>query len=127
MANILKEVFMLDFLLTGTRVYGPAKADSDLDIVVRRDDTPSIGKFLAEHNIPMYNTPTQDSYGEAGGFYFKLAGIEVNIIVADNEAEFNSWAEKTEKMKKLLPIKDRKLRLAMFKSNEVVSKSKEVI
>ena len=104
----------MDFLLTGSKVYGPAKPDSDLDIVINYKDAPVIGQFLAEHNIPMYNTPTQDSYGDAGGFYFKLAGIEVNIIVAGDESEFNWWRERTEEMKTLPPIEDREKRLEVF-------------
>jgi len=104
----------MDFLLTGSHVYGPVQPDSDLDIVVMYDDVLKIHAYLIEHKIEVYNTPTQDSYGDAGGFYFKLAGIEVNIIVAGNESEFNWWRERTEKMKTLPPIEDRDKRLAMF-------------
>ena len=105
---------MLDFLLTGSRVYGPAKEDSDLDIVVKLCDIKSITNYLLDHNIQMYSTPGQDSYAEAGGFYFNMAGIKINIVVAVSEADFRLWGRRTAIMKKLVPIEDREKRLATF-------------
>ena len=111
----------MSFIITGTRAYGPTKEDSDLDIVVKSTDTISIGKFLAEHNIPIYNTPGQDSYGDAGGFYFDFAGVQVNIIVAENETDFELWRKRTERMKTLPDIEDRDTRLAVFRLEEVIN------
>lgn len=107
---------MIDFILTGSRAYGPDNPGSDLDIVVKSTDIILIGKFLAERNIPIYNTPNQDSYGDMGGFYFDFAGIQINIIVAASEEEFELWRRRTEMMKKLPPIEDRDKRLSMFNS-----------
>ena len=106
----------MDFILTGSRAYGPAKPNSDLDIVVKSTDTILIGKFLAERNIPIYNTPSQDSYGDMGGFYFDFADIQINIIVAADEAEYELWRKRTEKMKTIPPIENRDVRLATFNS-----------
>jgi hypothetical protein len=119
MANILKEVLMLDFLLTGTRVYGPAKPDSDLDIVVKSSDVIAIQNNLEEHNIPIYNTPIQGEYGNMGGFYFDLFGIQFNIVVAANEEDYNLWDKRTERMKTLPDIEDRDTRLSVFRLEEV--------
>jgi len=109
----------MHFLVTGTRAYGPANKDSDLDIVVLYKDVQSITNFLIEHNISAYSTPEQEDYGDLGGFYFNLADIRVNIIIAHDEAELALWNIRTEKMKKLPYIEDRATRLAVFKLDEI--------
>ncbi len=106
----------MDFIITGSRAYGPAKEDSDLDIVVKLCDIKSITNYLLDHNIQMYSTPGQDSYAEEGGFYFNLAGIKINIIVAVSGADFRLWERRTVIMKKTVPIEDREKRLATFNS-----------
>jgi len=104
----------MDFLLTGTRVYGPAHEDSDLDVVVGMEDAITIGKFLAKHNIQLYNTPGQNNYGDKGGFYFDFADVQVNIIVAADTEEFEVWKKRTERMKTIPPISDRETRINTF-------------
>lgn len=104
----------MEFLLTGTQVYGPTNDKSDLDIVVKRHDAADIIGFLGNHNIKTYRTPGQDEYGAMGGFYFDLAGIKVNIIIAENEVDFQRWKSCTEGMKKFPPIEDRKTRITAF-------------
>ena len=106
----------MDFLLTGSRVYGPANPDSDLDIMVMYDDVGKLHAYLTEHNIEIYNTPGQDSYGDIGGFYFNLGGIEINIIIAAGKAEFELWERRTKIMKKFRPIGDRQERITTFNS-----------
>ncbi len=108
----------MDFLLTGTRVYGPAKHDSDLDIVVMYDEVYKIYNYLYKHNISLSRTPAQDSYGVDGGFYFDIAGIKVNIIVANSVPELEVWKERTERMKTISPISDRETRIATFNEEE---------
>ena len=108
----------MNFLLTGTRVYGPASEDSDLDVVVDMKDAIGIGKFLAEHSIQLYNTPGQDSYGDKGGFYFDFAGVQVNVIIAQTTDEFKAWEKRTERMKTIPPIPDRETRVATFNQEE---------
>lgn len=106
----------MNFLLTGSRVYGPVNPKSDLDIVVMYDDVEKLHAYLTEHNIEIYNTPTQDSYGDIGGFYFNLGGIEINIIIAAGKAEFELWERRTEKMKTFPPIEGRNNRISIFNS-----------
>lgn len=108
----------MDFLITGTRVYGPATEDSDLDIVVKLDDVHKIVLFLSKHKIEHYRTPGQDSYGPIGGFYFDFAGIKVNIIIAENHLEFGEWRRRTERMKGFDPIEDRGRRIDIFNEKE---------
>ena len=109
----------MDFIITGTRAYGPAREDSDLDIVVKSSDVQKILDYLIDRKISTYSTPGQDDYGEMGGFYFDLFGIQVNIIVATNGAEYNLWNKRTERMKTLPDIEDRDTRLAVFRLEEV--------
>lgn len=108
----------MDFLLTGSQVYGPATEDSDLDIVIKLKDAHEIVLFLAKHGIEYYQTPGQMSHGDDGGFYFNLGGIEINIILAPDERAFEEWRRRTEKMKKLPPIEDREERIDVFNEKE---------
>lgn len=110
----------MDFLITGTRAYGPVTEDSDLDIVVKLCDIKSITNYLLDRNIQMYSTPGQDLYAEEGGFYFDLAGIKVNIIVAATQDEFNEWNARTERMKKLPHIEDREARIHIFRNGMIL-------
>lgn len=108
----------LEFFITGTHAYGPARPDSDLDIVVKLKDISRIALFLADHGIKFYKTPGQDEYGPTGGFYFSLAGIEVNIIIAEDELDFEEWRRRTERMKKFAPIHDKEERKLIFNEKE---------
>lgn len=106
----------MDYLVTGTRVYGPAKSNSDLDIVVKYKDVGSLVAFLEKHKILSYTTEDQALYGDGGGFYFDLGGIKINIIVAINDAEFNKWKIRTKYMLTQDSIEDREERLKVFNS-----------
>lgn len=104
----------MNFLITGTMAYGPVGPNSDLDIVVMYDEVQEIWDFLYEHDIPISTTPGQDSYGDTGGFYFDLAGIKINIIIANNKEEFETWGRRTERMKTIPHIPDRDTRVIVF-------------
>jgi hypothetical protein len=109
-------MIMLDklrFLITGTHAYGPVRAESDLDIVVMRQDVHEIMDFLIERGIDMYQTDAQEDYND-GGFYFDFAFIRVNIIIAHDETDFMVWAFKTERMKNTPAIENREARLEKF-------------
>ena len=105
---------MLDFLITGTRVYGPVSENSDLDIVVKAADIVGVLDSLEKHNIPIYKTDAQEDYGEGSGFYFDFIGITFNIIQANDDDSFGLWKKRTEAMKKLNSIENRGLRYAAF-------------
>jgi hypothetical protein len=111
----------MKFALTGTHVYGPVGPDSDLDIVVMQEGAADILDFLRVRGIEMYRTPGQDEYGDDGGFYFDLAGIKINIIIAADTFEFVEWKRRTERMKYIPPIENREERLATFREEEVKS------
>ena len=46
---------------------------------------------------------------------FDLLGIKMQIIFAQDEAEFNAWKTTTEKMKQMELIENKKERTEMFK------------
>ncbi len=104
----------IDFITTGSRVYGPAREDSDLDIVVTIYDLPNLEEFLLKKNIKIIERKVQPKLRYTG-FYFNLGGIIINIIVAENIEEMDAWNYATNKMKKLPPIKDRNKRIKMCK------------
>jgi len=117
----------MDFIITGTQVYGPTSNDSDLDIVVKQEDAVKICEFLANHNIEEYRAEGQEKYGELGGFYFNLATIKINIIIAFDDDDFNLWRERTNKMKELPEIPDRVLRLSAFNSHMPIDQLKRCV
>ncbi len=113
----------MKYLITGTHAYGPVRLDSDLDIVMMIDDAHLMRLFLITQGIWMYRTSAQDSYGPIGGFYFDLATMRVNIIIANNEWEFDEWKWRTERMKGMPDIHDREERIAAFNDGEKEAKS----
>ena len=117
----------MDFIITGTHAYGPVRPNSDLDIVVKAVDSTSIMDFLGSQGIWTYTTEGQEKYGATGGFYFDLAGIKINIIIAENDDAYAEWKRKTEKMKKFPEILDRDLRIAIFNSNIPFEQLKETV
>lgn len=102
---------MNKILLTGTRAYGPARKDSDIDLVLIKKDAiilhdliDYLGLFIEHNPKPTYH-----------GFYFTIPGLpKINIIVALNEIEFNSWDMTTKILQKIPPIKDRNERIKFF-------------
>lgn len=108
----------MKFIITGTSAYGPQTENSDLDVVVLVEDAQRIQNFLTKHNIETYQTKSQEQYDD-GGFYFDLAGIEINIITAKTEDALKEWEMRTRRMKQIPPISDREDRVAIF--NTIVS------
>ncbi len=112
----------MKYFITGTHAYGPVTEDSDLDIVMLKDDAEQIRSFIQKHHIATYQTEKQEAY-DNGGFYFDLLGIKINIIIAIDEADFAEWKEKTERMKEFEPIKDRQQRIDFFNENNTSTDS----
>lgn len=103
----------MQFLLTGTRAYGPLTDQSDWDIVMPREDAISLRTLLALLEIEVHRSDhIHPSYE---GFYFKFNQHDkVQIIVAGDKVEFKSWARATEEMKKRPKIYDRRDRISAF-------------
>lgn len=103
----------MDFIVTGTSVYGPKTNKSDLDIVMYHSDAVQLEQFLFDKEISVFRTE-QQQLEQYGGFYFNLFNIEINIIEATSFDEFKAWKIATEKMKKIDPISDRPERIKAF-------------
>ena len=105
---------MTKYLVTGTRVYGPVRKDSDLDIVMYYWEAEEIKNFL-KNNYPTINiTETDQHNSQYRSFYIEFLDIKINIIVVTNEEEYNCWRQATEKMKKIRPIHNRRIRIEKF-------------
>lgn len=107
----------MKYFITGTHAYGPVTKGSDLDIVVLKQDAKNIEQFINKHFIPIHQTDIQLSY-KNGGFYFNIGFIKVNIIIAEDQKEFDLWYKRTERMKQYEPIKSREERIAFFNEKE---------
>jgi len=101
------------FILTGTRVYGPASEDSDLDIVMFKEDHTELEFWLTEHNIEIVRSELQKKE-EYSGYYFFLRDMKVNIIHVEEEETMEAWEYATNYMKTIPPIEDRKERVRVF-------------
>ena len=105
----------MEYFITGTQVYGPTTPKSDLDIVILKKDATDILDFLHSFGLETYQTEKQKMYDE-GGFYFDILGIPINIVIAADRKDFDTWKRRTEKMKDFEPIKNREERLEFFQS-----------
>ena len=101
---------MKNYFITGSRAYGVAKADSDLDIVLYKDDAEQLSTFLKRIGIKI------DSTNEVySSYYFKIDNYpKINIVVVRNKDEFKEWKYATKKMMKIDSIKNRFERIRIF-------------
>lgn len=102
-----------DFILTGTQVYGVAKKDSDIDIVLKVDDVYILEKELDNKGITVFRTEVQE-HREYSGFYFRLGIMTFNIICVVNNEHMHLWKHATECMRGIPPIQDRGRRIEAF-------------
>lgn len=102
----------IELFPTGSRVYGPYTADSDLDIVATKY-TANILKYIMTKLG--FHCETND-YDTSESFYFKMGFFRVNIIAAINKRDFNLWRYRTEAMKRIAPIQNRAVRIDIFRS-----------
>ena len=96
---------------TGSQVYGVYTPESDKDFVVRKED----GKFLRDFfnllGVKIWNVSNTISYE---GFYVQLGLQKINIVIVQNNKEFEAWIYATHEMSKIAPIKDKKVRIKTF-------------
>lgn len=98
--------------LTGTRAYGPARPDSDFDIVVPEVVAADMYGILAN----VTDVKMTSDVPEYTGYTFDVSGYKVNVISCKTEEELESWRRATEAMKLIDPIEDREIRIELFKS-----------
>lgn len=81
--------------LTGSHAYGTPGADSDIDMVVWAEDE-ALRKLLVGSGYPV-------RFGK------------LNIIICDNEADWNIWVKGTEALKRNAPV-DRETAVELFQA-----------
>ena len=106
-----------DFIITGTAAYGPqTPGKSDIDIVLMWDASIELERALFDKGIEieyLKERSLENGYPK-GTFYFQIAGLRFNIIRCMHIEDFLWWKNRTEHMKRLPPIADRKERLREF-------------
>jgi len=81
--------------MTGSRVYGTNKSDSDYDFVVMNDVINNVRHDLEENGfIPMIEGEEADDCDYAPEYHEK-DGIRVNLIEVKNYSELGSWMHAT--------------------------------
>jgi len=104
----------MDYFITGTRAYGPAGEDSDLDIVMKENDALVLKGTLEDMRIETFQTDDMEEYGTES-FYFSIGNLmTINVISLTLSIEFDAWKKATERMKLRDPIEDRERRLKTF-------------
>lgn len=118
-----------DFVLTGSRVYGPAKSNSDLDIVMFYWDlNDTIIPLLEEYKIPyIYQDHINKTYK---GIKFMLHKDfpPIQIIAVENLTTMAAWGYATNKMYKINSILNRTERIEVFTNyrEEYLQNHKEI-
>ncbi len=103
---------MMDFILTGSRVYGPAKEDSDIDIVMTIAYSTILEAGISALGIAITREEEQIDYGS--GYYFKLGEMLINIVGLASEEDLGRWTRATERMRGLPPIENKVKRIEQF-------------
>jgi len=100
--------------VTGTSVYGPRKGTSDIDVVMLREDADDFSDSLRSQGYDTKKRQNKDNE-EYDGFMLMILNFPgIDIIVVEDDKEFNAWKTATDKMKKLEPIYDRNERISTF-------------
>jgi len=111
--KIKKQSEQIKFALTGTQVYGPVTASSDVDIVMLFTDAKTISDILESHDIPIYQNEKMRE-GNYTGFYFDIGVVTINIICVDDERGLRQWKDATDEMLTHPVIEDKEKRKKTF-------------
>ena len=104
----------MKMLLSGSRVFGGATDDSDIDMVVMQRDVADFEAKLIKQGIETWRSRVQEQV-DYDGFYFNVGGIEFNVIVALDENDFAANDYAIEKMKKRDNINNKPLRVYTYR------------
>ena len=99
----------MNYFITGSHIYGPLSDDSDLDIVMMRDEARKIWGMMELVGIEITRKDTSNRPR-----YFQLGILNINIIGLETELEYEAWKYATDEMKKLAPCYCRKTRHWLF-------------
>jgi len=100
--------------ITGTHAYGPLSENSDFDIVMLHEDALILKQLLSFLDIRYKDNIENDP--NYLGYSFKFNQHDkVQVVVAENDKEFNAWKFATNKMKKIKPVEDKEKRKIKFR------------
>lgn len=97
---------------TGTRVYGPAREDSDYDFVMPYWEAAKLEDFLVLAGVE-YEEQSEIN-PQYRGFKFKFGNIDVQIICAIDIKDFRLWQQTTNALSLIDTIEDRNERIKKF-------------
>lgn len=92
----------MKIVVTGTRAFGPARPDSDLDIVVNLLHAQMLLHLLHELDIPIEESSVINPDYEGFSFRIPENFPKVQIVIAVGSRELESWRVATEEMKRIL-------------------------
>ena len=107
----------MEYAVVGSRVYGGAKSDSDLDIVMLEEEAAELRMELKKLGINIENNPptTVEEYRDfQDNFYFRLGEMKINIVALAEEEEYEAWIEATKHMMVGGHIEDKEERRKAF-------------
>lgn len=107
----MSEIKKINAFLTGSRVYGMPRGDSDLDLVILC--SPGDGEQL------WHEADGGGTSGQASTVFGKL-----NVIALCNPAEFEAWRAGTEECKTRSPV-DRETAVAIISGHLAKAKAAE--
>ena len=103
--------FTGQIIKTGSQVYGVYTPNSDKDFVVGKKEGGFLREFFNLLGVRTWDVSNTISYE---GFYVQLGGQKINIVVVQNNQEFEAWIYATSKMSKIDPIEEKTVRTNTF-------------
>lgn len=85
----------MSYFFTGSQVYGTPTEESDIDLAILE-----VGERLSDRLAPLANKSLVVSRDGHDSFKFG----RLNILVFQNEKEFDAWKEATENLKTRRPV-----------------------
>ena len=103
---------MPNVFLTGSRVYGPITENSDIDVVMEKEDALQLLETIKSDKLDFEMLA---DYGDASSFKFFIFWFPpINIIIAEDAVDWFRWKYATEKMMEIPPIINREERIEIF-------------
>lgn len=118
MTRVENKLDFLEFLLTGSGVYGVQTNKSDIDIVLYHDKAEELRERIDDMGVAWHflGDGKADSYSDTLCWYFTIPPLpQINIIALPDRHQFNAWKYATEEMKKLPPFHNRQIRIEKFR------------
>jgi hypothetical protein len=99
-AEALPRAKIVRSFLTGSRVYGTPREDSDIDLVVLLDADEMVGLAKIARNEETHGSPGGPHYEDGMSIRFG----SLNLLCVTDEKHFQTWREGTEQLKAMRPV-----------------------